>query len=156
MTIKHAPRGPIKANPSTRSKLNTAKLPFARDRSGIDKSGYDPDLCHARSARTGNQCRRRPNNGCNVCRFHGGAAPQVQRAAMERLIDYQHTAISRLFGLAEQENYPSTAYQAVRDILDRSMGRPAETVSMNLNHTLDITSVLKQRLDRRRALTSGE
>ncbi len=59
--------------------------------------------------------------------MHGGAAPQVKAAGLARLQEFQGRAIDRLFGLVNQETYPSTAYQAVRDVLDRTMGKPTET-----------------------------
>lgn len=42
----------------------------------------------------------------------------------------QEMAIDRLQALAMDGAYPSTSYQAVRDILDRTMGKPAETVAV--------------------------
>lgn len=80
--------------------------------------------------RQGNRCGKPPIAGGTVCRMHGGAAPQVKQAALERLMAYQDRAIDRLFGLVEQQAYPSTAYQAVRDVLDRTMGKPHESVSV--------------------------
>jgi len=44
-------------------------------------------------------------------------------SAQDRMID-------RLFSLAEDTAYPSTSYQAVRDVLDRTMGRPTESVAV--------------------------
>ncbi len=41
--------------------------------------------CTATSSRTYKQCQKHAILGANVCRFHGGAAPQVQRAARRRL-----------------------------------------------------------------------
>ena len=52
--------------------------------------------------------------------------------AAERLSAYQDRAIDRLFELAEQTVFPSTAYAAVRDVLDRSMGRPKEQLDLNV------------------------
>lgn len=40
--------------------------------------------CTAKSSRTGKPCAQYPTPGATVCRFHGGAAPQVQRKARER------------------------------------------------------------------------
>lgn len=37
------------------------------------------------TARSGDQCRRASTPGATVCHFHGGAAPQVKRAAARRL-----------------------------------------------------------------------
>ncbi len=61
--------------------------------------------------------------------MHGGAAPQVKQKAQERLAAFQDRAIDRLIQLAEQKEYPSTAFAAVRDVLDRTMGKPIEQVN---------------------------
>jgi hypothetical protein len=37
--------------------------------------------CSAKSKQTGERCKQRPIPGGTVCRFHGGAAPQVEAAA---------------------------------------------------------------------------
>ena len=113
MAQKYAPRGPIKA----------------RDVDPHPMAPGEPMRCKAHN-RKGMQCRRTPIPGGVVCRYHGGAAPQVKAAALERLMAYQDRAINRLFGLVEQQAYPSTAYQAVRDVLDRTMGKPAESVAV--------------------------
>lgn len=105
---RHAPRGRLKAHPLE------APKPLERI------------TCTATN-RQHKRCGKPPIAGGTVCRMHGGAAPQVKRAALERLMQYQDRALDRLFGLVEQEQYPSTAYQAVRDVLDRTMGKPAET-----------------------------
>jgi terminase small subunit-like protein len=41
-------------------------------------------LCRAKSSRTGKPCKKHPIRGAVVCRTHGGAAPQVKRAAAWR------------------------------------------------------------------------
>ena len=43
--------------------------------------------CTAKSRRSGKQCKNAAILGGRVCRFHGGAAPQVRRKANERLED---------------------------------------------------------------------
>ena len=43
--------------------------------------------CSAKSARTGNPCRKYAILGGTVCSTHGGQAPQVKRKAAERLAD---------------------------------------------------------------------
>lgn len=133
---KHAPRGPLK------SRTITVEDPL---------NGFNPLKCRARSKRSGKQCGKPPIAGGTVCRMHGGAAPQVRAKAIERLNAYQDRAIDRLFGLVEQQEYPSTAYQAVRDVLDRTMGKPAETVAMNVTGAIDVIAILKQRQERHRA-----
>jgi terminase small subunit-like protein len=45
-------------------------------------------LCRAKSSRTMKPCKRPPIRGAVVCRSHGGAAPQVKKAAEQRIKDY--------------------------------------------------------------------
>jgi hypothetical protein len=55
----------------------------------VAASGDHERRCHARSNRTGKQCRRWGVRGTEppVCRSHGGAAPQVKAAAERRLAE---------------------------------------------------------------------
>ena len=62
--------------------------------------------------------------------MHGGAAPQVKEAARARLLRLQHPAIDALEWLVGQRDFPSASYAAARDILDRTEGKPAETVAV--------------------------
>jgi hypothetical protein len=59
-------------------------------------------------------------------------------------MQFQDRALNRLFGLVEQVEYPSTAYQAVRDVLDRTMGKPAESVAVAHSGGLTITHELPE------------
>lgn len=113
---RHAPRGPVKTKAPT-----------------DPMQGTDPmkPRCTARSKQSQKPCRNAPIPGGTVCRFHGGAAPQVKAKALERLQAYQDRAIDRLFELVEQAQFPSTAFAAVRDVLDRTMGKPTESVSVD-------------------------
>lgn len=43
--------------------------------------------CVATSKRSGQRCRRAPAKGAAVCATHGGKAPQVRRAARERVVE---------------------------------------------------------------------
>lgn len=104
---RHAPRGPLKA------------------RATDPTQPLDPMRCTA-TRRNGEQCGSKPIRGGNVCRMHGGGAPQVKAKAERRLAALQIPAISRLSELMQQKEFPSTAYQAVRDVLDRTMGKPTE------------------------------
>ena len=78
-----------------------------------------------------------------MCHYHGGAAPQVKAKAMERLLALQHPAIDRLTKLIDQDEFPTVAYAASRDVLDRTMGKPTETQTVQhagairLIHELD-------------------
>lgn len=114
---KHAPRGPIKADPSSAP-------PIQR--------------CKAHSSRTGKPCSNYPIDGATVCRMHGGAAPQVKRKALERLMALQDKAIDRLERLIDNSEFPTTAYAASRDVLDRTMGKPRESVQVEQSGALVI------------------
>lgn len=107
----------------------------------------DAAQCVATSKQSGKRCRRAPIPGGSVCKIHGGGAPQVKAAAAKRLDELRPLALRRLEWLLEQEDYPSTMYQAVRDVLDRNDGRPAETVRMEL----DTVDAQLRRLDEGRA-----
>lgn len=94
--------------------------------------------------RQGKRCGRFPIPGGTVCRMHGGAAPQVKLKAQERLAAYQDRAIDRLFTLVEQTSFPSTAFAAVRDVLDRTMGKPAEQVAVQHSGGIKIVHELPE------------
>jgi hypothetical protein len=65
--------------------------------------------------------------GCNVCRSHGGAAPQVKRRAEERLAALVDPAIAELRKLL-RSNSPAVVLGAVKDILDRNGFKPQDVV----------------------------
>lgn len=139
--IKHAPKGRIKA------------------REGVVNPMADSDpmagKCSATN-RKGNRCTQPHIPGGTVCRYHGGAAPQVRQKALERLTAYQDRAIDRLCQLVEQQDYPSTAYAAVRDVLDRTMGKPAESVSLQVTGEVNIVTILRGRHERTIAEKANE
>lgn len=112
---RHAPRGPV----------------LRRDpMDGPDH--METPRCTATN-RLGARCGKGPIHGGTVCRMHGGGAPQVKLKAMERLLALQNPAIDRLTKLIDQEEFPTVAYAASRDVLDRTMGKPAE--SQTVEHT---------------------
>jgi len=108
----HAPKGPLKLKRS-RDLLRSAR-----------------GTCTATSKTSGKPCRYPAIPGGTVCRFHGGNAPQVRQSAMARLMELQHPAINRLEQLIGQDQFPSVSYAASRDVLDRTMGKPQESVSL--------------------------
>lgn len=89
--------------------------------------------CTAHSKQTKQRCGRSAIPGGTVCRYHGGLAPQVQEAAMARLRKLQHPAIDALAWLIGQKDFPSAAFSAARDVLDRTEGKAAETIAMTVN-----------------------
>jgi hypothetical protein len=84
--------------------------------------------CTAKSKTTGNQCGQPAKPGGTVCRYHGGAAPQVEAANHRRILAALiGPALTRLTKLIEDDSVPaSVAYQAVRDVLDRGGFKPTE------------------------------
>src|SRR5262245_21828672 len=126
-TSRHAPRGRLKARSSENHPMDASDPMDAR--------------CTATSKQSGQRCKRAPIPGGAVCVMHGGGAPQVKLKAQERLAAYQDKAIDRLFQLVEQTEYPSTAFAAVRDVRDRTMGKATEQVDMRVSGELEAVSV---------------
>lgn len=120
---RHAPRGPL----IQRDPMVTPDPMAAKPRA----------MCAARSKQTGQPCQQRPAAGHPVCRFHGGNAPQVKQKAMDRLIALQDPAIDRLDKLIHQEEFPTVAYAASRDVLDRTMGKPGESLKVSMTLSLE-------------------
>lgn len=121
---RHAPRGPI-----------LKKDPIA----------YPNPMVAARCKATNRQgkgCGNRPIPGGTVCRMHGGAAPQVKAKAMERLMALQNPAIDRLTKLIAQEEFPTVAYAASRDVLDRTMGKPGESMDLHVKGKLTLEQLV--------------
>lgn len=108
----HAPRGPLK------------------QRGPMEPATRDTRRCTAKSSRSGHPCQRWAIAGGTVCPTHGGQAPQVKAKALDRLLALQHPAINRLEQLIGQDAFPSVAYAASRDVLDRTMGKAAESVAI--------------------------
>ena len=80
--------------------------------------------------RQGNRCGKSPEPGAVVCRMHGGAAPQVKFKALERLRALQPKAIVVLESLLDREEFPTVQMAAVRDVMDRTEGKPTESVQL--------------------------
>ncbi len=71
--------------------------------------------------RDGDPCRKQPMRGTNRCRLHGGASPQAQRRARERIRDAADHAAAALIGFMENADVPwPTRLAAARDLLDRA------------------------------------
>jgi len=119
---RHAPKGPIKPHDDAMAPSN----PMADRR------------CSARSKQTGHRCGQPAIRGGTVCRFHGGAAPQVKEAAMERLRRLQAPAVDRIAKLIDQDQFPTVAYAASKDVLDRTLGRATEVVDVTHSGSIDL------------------
>lgn len=75
-----------------------------------------PSQCVAKSKSSGNRCTKTAIAGGSVCRYHGGAAPQVRAAAANRLAVARDMALERLI---EQLEPPESDLYAVevKDLL---------------------------------------
>jgi hypothetical protein len=62
--------------------------------------------CTARSKRTGQRCKRAPIIGGTTCWLHGGAAPQVQRRAAERVAEARALATFEHYSPNERSPEP--------------------------------------------------
>lgn len=63
--------------------------------------GSDRVRCKARSKQTGEPCKKYPVPGGQVCRYHGGRAPQVATAAKRRAAELEaHAEAERMLAAA--------------------------------------------------------
>lgn len=76
--------------------------------------------CTAKSSRTGEPCQKWAIQGGTVCNTHGGAAPQVKKAARERIQDAADEVAGELVRLALHGDSESVRLGAIRDLLDRA------------------------------------
>lgn len=114
MAVKHAPKGPVKGP----DPMNSADPMKPR--------------CTATN-RQGKQCGKSPIPGGTVCRMHGGAAPQVQAKAKERLSALYPAAVTVLGGLLEREQFPTVQFQASRFVIEQEVGKALERVDTTVD-----------------------
>ncbi len=85
--------------------------------------------CTANSKSGKSRCRNGSIPGGNVCRYHGGGAPQVKAKAELRVKEALEAmlpkGLSRYDSLIASEQ-DSVALNAVRDLLDRTGHKPTE------------------------------
>lgn len=93
-------------------------------------SGYMPQPCRATSKASGKPCGRTAEPGATVCRYHGGAAPQVKRKAALRLLELVDPAVATLARvMASPAAKDSDKIRAAENVLDRAgVPRRVETV----------------------------
>ena len=88
--------------------------------------------CSARR-KNGSVCRNYAIRGGNVCRIHGGGAPQVRRRAQERIFAAADAAAARLIEFMNDGRVPwPVRLTAARDLLDRAGLNPKTTVAVEV------------------------
>ncbi|MFD4968952.1 hypothetical protein [Streptomyces sp. NPDC058424] len=89
---------------------------------GFDEFRADGNRrCWARTKKTGKQCGSPAMLGQNVCRFHGGAAPQSLRAAEQRVTEEKARALVETYG----RKIDTTATEALLDEVQWTAGHVA-------------------------------
>jgi hypothetical protein len=123
----------------------------------------DPRRCTANSRQTGKRCKNASRPGGRVCRYHGGAASQVQKKAAERLRALEHPAIDvlvRFLTPPEEATtrsamlHPSTVLNAAKIVLH---GTEKLDTDIPPDHTLiDVTKLSTPLLRMLQAELRGE
>ena len=81
----------------------------------------DPKSQCTATNRAGERCGRPPIPGGSVCRFHGGAAPQVKAAAQARLRAMVDPALGVLeYAMKRKDKDLRGALAAAKEVLDRA------------------------------------
>ena len=84
--------------------------------------------------KNGDQCKRHAIKGATVCRVHGGAAGHVRRKAKQRLDEAADRMAKELLGIATSGDVSDAVkLAAIRDALDRSLGRAPATVDVSVS-----------------------
>ncbi|WP_231912696.1 HGGxSTG domain-containing protein [Rhodococcus sp. EPR-157] len=83
-------------------------------------AGLVPKVTCIANRSNGQPCSNRPMKGQNVCKNHGGAAPQARAKAAERILLAQDLAAAKLVELMRDPSVPPGVQRmAAADLLDR-------------------------------------
>lgn len=97
------------------------RLVYADGQPFVPETVSGKPRCRGRAkSRGGAQCAEATVPGATVCRIHGGAAPQVGRAARLRLIEAIEPAIATLIKEMAQADRPADRIKAANSLLDRA------------------------------------
>ena len=103
----------------------------------------DPRRCTAQSRQSGTRCKNASILGGRICRFHGGASPQVIKKAAERLLALEHPAIDVFRRVLEaDEAHPEHRALAIRvaeSVLDRTGHKQPKKLEIESPQTLDVS-----------------
>lgn len=86
----------------------------------------------------GEACKKNAILGGTVCDVHGGRAPQVKRAAAERLAEMVDPAITELGKLMRSADSEQVQLAAIKDILDRAGYKATEKVQQDGTMTVEV------------------
>src|SRR5260370_622675 len=75
--------------------------------------------CKAKT-RSGKRCTQYSIRGGSVCKMHGGSAPQVKQAALERILAAADPVAAEMIRLARKARSESVRRMACTDLLDRA------------------------------------
>lgn len=76
--------------------------------------------CTAKAKSTGKLCGRSAIAGSNVCRVHGGAAPQTVQAAKLRLLGAIDPAMAELIRIALRGQAEAVRVSAIKELFERA------------------------------------
>jgi hypothetical protein len=114
-------------------------------RPGMPGSVNDSRRCTATANRTGERCKAPAIVGGSTCRVHGGAAPQVKRAARDRLLDLIDPAIGQLSKLLNREDVDDgVRLRAITSLLDRVGYGPGSSITVTDTRFEDMLTELVQ------------
>ena len=92
----------------------------------------DGVTCTATAKSTGNRCGNPPLPGGQVCKSHGGKAPQVLAASARNILEsLVGPALTKMREILEDVSTPpAVRLAAVRDVLDRTGFKPVEQMAI--------------------------
>jgi len=94
--------------------------------------------CTAKAKSTGMRCRQPAIPGGFVCRFHGGAAPQVRMKARDRLAELRDLAGEKFkLQLEADEVAPAITMATVRDYTKTLMEMDAHDIAAESGSAID-------------------
>jgi hypothetical protein len=99
---------------------------------------YQPKHCRAHT-QAGPPCAAFPIHGGAVCVVHGGRAPQVKKAAAQRLAEMVDPLLTELFRIGQSGENEAVRVSAIKDALDRAgVGKDKALVNTAITFTLRI------------------
>jgi hypothetical protein len=105
----------------------------------------DPRRCTAQSRQSGKRCKNASILGGRICRYHGGAAPHVQKIAAERLLALEHHAIDVFKRVLEADEahpeYRAPAIRVAESVLDRTGHKQPKKLEIESDQTIDVRTL---------------